>query len=274
MPPRKDPPDPPSIIPIWGCESCALLFKSYKRGLEHCRNSPAHAAQLASARDAGGAIGADKAIESMLTWYKRIADSELTDVKAAVGAAQIVSDAIISGQNNTELRRALRKAMETPRKETTVATPPLPPPAAEKKKRRRHRSPTPAPPLVRASMTPPPTIIAVFRVRLQSLEQFTTATSPARFPQGVESHYFQYLMTDDAAKSVAVMVAALRLQFLNTSQVNINWWDLINTRWVLRATAIGRDIAELTIGSEEDFPAVLPWVMARGDGWNWLMEIG
>lgn len=113
----------------------------------------------------------------------------------------------------------------------------------------------------------------MFRVRLQSLLEFTTSTAPAQYLQAVVSHDFQYMMTDNAAETAAGMVAALRLQFLNTSQVDMDWWDLVNNRCVLRATAIRRDIAELTIMSPVDLPSVLPWVTARDEGWNLLMQI-
>lgn len=140
---------------------------------------------------------------------------------------------MLSGQKNTKLQQAVRKAMETPQKEATVVTPLPPQPtlpqlAAEKKKRRRHGRPMLAFRPIRASLKPQLTIIAVFRVVLQSLLEFATSTSPAHFPQGVVSHHFQYMMTDAAAETVAGIVARLRLQFLNTSQVDINWWDLVN----------------------------------------------
>lgn len=108
----------------------------------------------------------------MLTWYQRIPDTSLTAVDAAVDAAQIVSDAILSGQNNSELRRAVRKATETPETdmeakrqgvlETAMVAKlrevlrSLPKFVVEQKKRRRHHL------LVCDSLTP-----TVSRVRLQ-----------------------------------------------------------------------------------------------------------
>lgn len=74
-------------MPIWGCDSCALLFQLYQPGLKHSRNSAAHEAKIAFTRNASRAVEVDKPIEGMLTWYQGILDSWLKDVTAAVGAA-------------------------------------------------------------------------------------------------------------------------------------------------------------------------------------------
>lgn len=314
--PLRGPPDPPPlspapIIPAWGCDSCGLLFKSYKRALHHCRENPAHTEEIATARESGGAIAADAAIAAILTWYHKIPDSSLREVKAAVAAAQIIDDATLSGHNNSELRRAIRKAMQTPQKEPAAKKRPrgaaevdrvVDKPAVEvgeiaslvqgsianavqkQKKARRHRrhrshsqERTPTPPACELPLPspPPPDFLAVFRVKLQSLSEFTTADSAVKFPDAVTSHYFMFILTEDATTTPLSMLRALRIQHRRSSGVDLDWWGMVNHRWFLRATAIGREIAEMNVSDVEQFPDILPWVKrAHGRDWNWLMEIG
>lgn len=316
-PPLRGPPDPPSlspspIIPSWGCDPCGLLFKSYKRALHHCRENPNHTEEVSTARESGGAIAADAAIAAILTWYHKIPDSSLREVKAAVAAAQIFDDATIAGLNNSEFRRAVRKAMQTPQKEPAAKKRPKSASEADQavnmpavevgervrlvqrsmanaqqkpKKARRHRhrrrshSPerTPTPP---AREVPPPSPplpepLAVFRVKLQSLAEFTTPESAVTFPDTVPCHYFMFILTEDATTTPMAMLRALRIQHRRSSRVDLDWWGMVDHRWFLRATAIGKEITEMNVSDVERFRDILPWVKrAKGRDWNWLMEIG
>lgn len=287
-PPLLPPPDPPPrIMPIWGCDHCGLLFKSYNRALLHCRNSQAHTEEISTARESGGTIAAETVTAAILTWYQRIPDCNLSEVKATVSAAQLV--ATVSGQNNSELRRAIRKAIETPQKEPVGkrargvhAADVLKP---KKPRRHRRRSPSPSPdrvptppvptPPARDSLSPPPRVLAVFRVRLQSLAQFTTAESPVHFPETTTRHFFQFIVSEDAARTPVAMLRSMELQYRRTSDVKLDWWAMINHNWFIRATAIRKDIVEMNVCDDDNFERILPWLKGvRGEEWNWLMVIG
>lgn len=146
----------------------------------------------------------------------------MNDVKLAMGTPQLIADATLSALNISKLRRAVRKAMETLQKESMVKPQRVADQidkvvipessygwlyqanALQKQHRRRH-SPSPIPSLTSTRTTPAqdplssaPEILAIFYVNLQSLAQFSTATSPAHFPAIAPSHYLQVILIKDA----------------------------------------------------------------------------
>lgn len=74
---------------ICGCDSCGLLLKCYKSSLNHCGDSPAHAAEIASARVTMGETAGDAATAVILSWYQIVSNAILKEVKAAGEAARI-----------------------------------------------------------------------------------------------------------------------------------------------------------------------------------------
>lgn len=283
-PPLLPPPDPPPrIIPIWGCDHCGLLFKCYNRALVHCRNSQAHTDEISTARESGGTIAAETVAAAILTWYQRIPACDLREVQAAVSAAQLV--ATVAVQTNSALRRAIRTAIETPQKEPVVVVGKrargVDDDAADvlqRKKtprcRRRRSASTSLDPPARDSLSPAPSVLAVFRVSLQSLAEFTTADSPVHFPRTSTRHFFQFVVSEDAARTPGAMMRSMELQYRRTSDVKLDWWAMIKHNWFIRGTAIRRDIVEMNVG-EDNFERILPWLKRRrGEEWNWLMVIG
>lgn len=129
----------------------------------------------------------------------------------------------------------------------------------------RRRSPSPG---------RPQPVIAIFRVKLQSLARFTRYNSKARFPGGKDNYYFQFHLTEEATNSPDAMVDALQTQYEESSAVRLQFSDMAKHRWLLVASAVGKETTLLDLHDIDDFAGVLTWVKAHRGDWNRLMEIG